>query len=169
VINYDVPMDPLTYFHRIGRTARAGRPGESMTLVVTSEYPDFGRISGMTEVPIGRVTDILPEGYRPPPPPPAGGEDRRQHYGSPINTDQEEDLDMVEEATRAAFPRIVLPAAFREERVVTISIAQRDSSSIVQDSVSPRMCLPLTPPSIFPPIAATVGEILASGRTVFRE
>ncbi len=76
---------------------------------------------------------------------------------------------MVEEAARAAFPRIALPAAFREERVVTISIAQRDSSSIVQDSVSPRMCLPLTPPSIFPPIAAAVGEILASGRTVFRE
>jgi len=82
VINYDVPMDPLTYFHRIGRTARAGRAGKAMTLVATSEYPDFSRISGMTEVPIKRVTDILPEGYRPPPPP-AGGEDRRQHYGSP--------------------------------------------------------------------------------------
>ena len=61
VINYDVPMDPSTYFHRIGKTARAGRPGESMTLVATSEYPDFSRISGMTEVPIKRVTDILPE------------------------------------------------------------------------------------------------------------
>ncbi len=66
VINYDVPQDPLTYFHRIGRTARAGRPGKAMTLVSNSEYPDFSRIAGMTEAEIKRVTDILPPGYRPP-------------------------------------------------------------------------------------------------------
>jgi ATP-dependent RNA helicase DDX49/DBP8 len=33
VINYDVPRDPDDYIHRVGRTARAGRNGESITFV----------------------------------------------------------------------------------------------------------------------------------------
>lgn len=33
VINYDIPYDPESYVHRIGRTARAGREGTSITLV----------------------------------------------------------------------------------------------------------------------------------------
>lgn len=33
VINHDVPRNPDDYVHRVGRTARAGRGGESVTLV----------------------------------------------------------------------------------------------------------------------------------------
>ncbi|KAI4165255.1 MAG: hypothetical protein LQ342_001123 [Letrouitia transgressa] len=33
VINYDVPRNPDDYIHRVGRTARAGRKGTSITLV----------------------------------------------------------------------------------------------------------------------------------------
>ena len=33
VINYDVPHDVEDYIHRIGRTARADRDGEAITLV----------------------------------------------------------------------------------------------------------------------------------------
>ncbi|KAI9803677.1 MAG: putative RNA helicase [Piccolia ochrophora] len=33
IINYDVPRDPDDYIHRVGRTARAGRKGEAVTLI----------------------------------------------------------------------------------------------------------------------------------------
>ena len=33
VINYDVPRQPTEYVHRVGRTARAGRSGDSITVV----------------------------------------------------------------------------------------------------------------------------------------
>jgi ATP-dependent RNA helicase DeaD len=37
VINYDIPQDPESYVHRIGRTGRAGRRGLAMTLVTPRE------------------------------------------------------------------------------------------------------------------------------------
>lgn len=37
VINYDIPTDPESYVHRIGRTGRAGKSGTAMTLVHPKE------------------------------------------------------------------------------------------------------------------------------------
>ncbi|AOM83122.1 DEAD/DEAH box helicase [Salisediminibacterium beveridgei] len=37
VINYDIPQDPESYVHRIGRTGRAGREGVALTLVTPRE------------------------------------------------------------------------------------------------------------------------------------
>jgi ATP-dependent RNA helicase DeaD len=37
VINFDIPEDPEQYVHRIGRTARAGRSGDAITLVTPRE------------------------------------------------------------------------------------------------------------------------------------
>ena len=37
VVNYDVPSEPETYVHRIGRTGRAGREGTAITLVEPRE------------------------------------------------------------------------------------------------------------------------------------
>ncbi|MDB4561853.1 DEAD/DEAH box helicase, partial [bacterium] len=37
VINFDVPLDPDTYVHRIGRTGRADRTGEAITIASVEE------------------------------------------------------------------------------------------------------------------------------------
>ena len=52
VINYDVPQDPLLYFHRTGRTARAGSGGRAYTLVSYDEDEDFSRILSLTKAVI---------------------------------------------------------------------------------------------------------------------
>jgi len=52
VINYDVPEDPTVYFHRVGRTARAGDLGKAYTFVSRDEYPDFARIMALSKAPI---------------------------------------------------------------------------------------------------------------------
>jgi len=52
VVNYDVPVDPLMYFHRVGRTARAGRAGKAFSFVSKEESGDFARILRMTKAPI---------------------------------------------------------------------------------------------------------------------
>jgi ATP-dependent RNA helicase DeaD len=52
VINYDVPEDSTVYFHRVGRTARAGDLGKAYTFVSRDEIPDFARIMGLAKAPI---------------------------------------------------------------------------------------------------------------------
>jgi ATP-dependent RNA helicase DeaD len=52
VVNHDIPMDPLLYFHRVGRTARAGKPGKAYSLVSNEESGDFARILRLTKAPI---------------------------------------------------------------------------------------------------------------------
>jgi ATP-dependent RNA helicase DeaD len=52
VVNYDVPQDPLLYFHRVGRTARAGDSGRAFTFVSYDEDEDFARIMGLSKAEI---------------------------------------------------------------------------------------------------------------------
>jgi len=48
VVNFDVPEVPETYVHRIGRTARAGASGKSMTFCELEERPDLRNIEKLT-------------------------------------------------------------------------------------------------------------------------
>jgi superfamily II DNA/RNA helicase len=60
VINFDVPHDAEDYVHRIGRTARADRDGEAITLVRGREIADFMDIEKFLEKTIEKIP--LPEG-----------------------------------------------------------------------------------------------------------
>ncbi|HEY9385895.1 MAG TPA: C-terminal helicase domain-containing protein, partial [Nitrososphaeraceae archaeon] len=59
VINYDIPEDPLIYFHRIGRTARAGGTGKAISLVSQDRIDDFGRILRQTKQPIRKLNEEM--------------------------------------------------------------------------------------------------------------
>ena len=59
VINYDIPGDPLIYFHRIGRTARAGATGSAISLVSQDRVYDFDRILSKTQQPIHKLNEEL--------------------------------------------------------------------------------------------------------------
>lgn len=52
VINFDIPQDPESYVHRIGRTGRAGRSGIAMTLVTPREMKLLQNIQAQTNMRI---------------------------------------------------------------------------------------------------------------------
>jgi len=52
IINYDMPLDPPVYFHRIGRTARMGCEGTAITLVGYGEMTELNRIKALTKTSI---------------------------------------------------------------------------------------------------------------------
>jgi ATP-dependent RNA helicase DeaD len=52
IINYDVPLEALVYFHRIGRTARMGQEGTAITLVGYGELSYFNDIKALTKTTI---------------------------------------------------------------------------------------------------------------------
>ncbi|MDD7385093.1 MAG: DEAD/DEAH box helicase [Actinomycetaceae bacterium] len=56
VINYDVPREADTYVHRIGRTGRAKREGESLTFVTPKERSRLRRIEKHTGSQIDEMT-----------------------------------------------------------------------------------------------------------------
>ncbi len=58
VVNYDIPADPDTYVHRIGRTGRAGASGKAITFVTSDDSEALRDI----EKRIGRTIEWLP-GY----------------------------------------------------------------------------------------------------------
>jgi ATP-dependent RNA helicase RhlE len=58
VVNFDVPRSPEDYVHRIGRTARAGREGNALTLVSPEERPLIRAIEQLIgrRIPVREVT-----------------------------------------------------------------------------------------------------------------
>ena len=65
VINFDMPNDPESYVHRIGRTARAGRTGTAISFCSAEELPFLRSIEklirrSLIEVPGGKIFDHAP-------------------------------------------------------------------------------------------------------------
>ena len=52
VVNYDIPYDPESYVHRIGRTGRAGRTGDAILFVSPKERRMLRLIEHTTKQPI---------------------------------------------------------------------------------------------------------------------
>jgi ATP-dependent RNA helicase RhlE len=56
VVNFDVPLVPADYIHRIGRTGRADAVGDAFTFVAKDEEGDIGAIEKVLGKRIPRVT-----------------------------------------------------------------------------------------------------------------
>jgi len=65
VFNYDLPQDSESYVHRIGRTARAGKTGASISYCSELDYENLPRIERLLKIKIP-VGEIDPEFLRPP-------------------------------------------------------------------------------------------------------
>ena len=81
VINFEMPLDPETYVHRVGRTARKGTNGIAISLCDPSERQEVRAIERMMKQPIEVIDDIggetlpaLPRGHR------SEGEDTRREH-----------------------------------------------------------------------------------------
>ena len=56
VINYDLPTNSKTYVHRVGRTARAGRAGKSITFVTQYDVEMYQRLESV----LGKKLELFP-------------------------------------------------------------------------------------------------------------
>src|SRR5699024_6777484 len=54
---FDIPQDPESYVHRIGRTGRAGRTGEAISFVTPREIPHLRLIEQVTK---SKMTRLVP-------------------------------------------------------------------------------------------------------------
>jgi ATP-dependent RNA helicase RhlE len=91
VINYDLPNEPETYVHRIGRTGRAGFSGVALSFCSIDEKGYLEEIQKLTGVEIPEIEDHpypmqVFEPTKPPPKPQtprAGRNARATAYGAP--------------------------------------------------------------------------------------
>src|SRR5699024_10187021 len=56
VYNFDIPQDPESYVHRIGRTGRAGRTGEAISFITPREMAHLKLIERTTKSKRKRMT-----------------------------------------------------------------------------------------------------------------
>lgn len=58
VVNFDMPLDPETYVHRVGRTARKGTTGIAISLCDPSERGEIRAIERMMKQPLVVIDDV---------------------------------------------------------------------------------------------------------------
>lgn len=57
VINYDLPSEPETYVHRVGRTGRAGASGTALSFVTAQEHGQLREIERLIHSRLQRAVD----------------------------------------------------------------------------------------------------------------
>ena len=60
VINFELPNEPESYVHRIGRTARAGAEGAALSLCDATEYAFLRDIEALIRMPIAVASGERP-------------------------------------------------------------------------------------------------------------
>jgi ATP-dependent RNA helicase RhlE len=81
VINFDLPVEPESYVHRIGRTARAGAAGVAISFCDPSERAVLRQIERQMKLSIAVVGDVPAPTAQAPKRQGAPGQANRRHYG----------------------------------------------------------------------------------------
>jgi len=87
VINFDLPVEPESYVHRIGRTARAGNSGIAISFCDQTERAALRaieRVNGVTLSPVGHVPADTFVGNRPSRPAQQQNRGRRYQSNRPM-------------------------------------------------------------------------------------
>jgi ATP-dependent RNA helicase DeaD len=66
IINFDIPVDPEVYVHRVGRTARMGAKGKAFTFVTRQQGGELTRVEELINMLVPQATV---EGFQPRPVP----------------------------------------------------------------------------------------------------
>jgi ATP-dependent RNA helicase RhlE len=105
VFNYDLPVEPETYVHRIGRTARAGASGHAVSFCDVEERGTLKAIERLIkkQIPIG---EDAPELTSRPPAPMSAGHSRPRSAGRPHG----------ERSSGGARPRSAGPGSYGRRR-----------------------------------------------------
>src|SRR5699024_2240618 len=64
VYNFDIPQDPESYVHRIGRTGRAGNAGVAISFITPREFPHLKLIEKVTNSKMKRMKLPRPDEAR---------------------------------------------------------------------------------------------------------
>jgi superfamily II DNA/RNA helicase len=103
VINYDLPMAPEDYIHRIGRTARAGAEGNALSFITSEDRIKWNAIQKLIDPnykPEARAAETHPD--RQPKPRTEGDSNRRSRGGRNRNRNES---DRPQQATTPQQPR----------------------------------------------------------------
>eukprot|EP00667_Euglena_gracilis_P004415 EG_transcript_4437 len=111
IVQFEPPQDPATFIHRIGRTARMGKPGQSLVLLTPQEldYVPFMRLRNV------HLMEQPPRRYTPPPQPAAQAEAESKAEDGEEGGDGSGDEAKPAEAKQEKAP--LDPKAYRESKM----------------------------------------------------
>lgn len=131
VYNYDIPQDPESYVHRIGRTGRAGKGGVSITFVTPNE---MGYL---------RIIEDLTKKRMEPMRPPSEKEAFKGQLGAAIE-EIEQNID-ADDLDRYAEPAEKLLEKYSSEEIAALLLKTlaKDPSEAVPVKITPERPLPM--------------------------
>lgn len=130
VYNYDIPQDPESYVHRIGRTGRAGKEGMSVTFVTPNEMSYLHVIEDLTKK---KMTPLRP---------PSKKEAIEGQIGSAVATIKEAMAENGLESYQEAASDLLENYSAEDLAALLIKQIAKDDASEVPVNITPERPLP---------------------------
>lgn len=132
VYNYDIPQDPESYVHRIGRTGRAGKGGMSVTFVTPNE---MGYLHVIEELTKKRMTPLRP---------PSEKEAFKGQLGAAIETVEEKLAENGLENYLPSAENLLEKYSAEDLAALLLKTVSKDPSDAVPVKITPERPLPST-------------------------